>query len=110
MHEAATRERKLAMTESETRDLFRRFAAPLAPYARTSQARKELAEVLAKSLWAAMIAGPAMEEETWKTLQSTANLDSDSLQAVKELYFQQMKPIVSDDELIMLRKHFLPTS
>ena len=98
--------RKMALNERETRNLFRRFAAPLAPYAATSQARKELGEVLAKCLWAAMIGGPVMEEETWQTLQSMANLDSAALQAIKVLYFREMKPIVSDEELAMLREAF----
>ena len=98
------------MTATQTQNLFRRFAAPLAPYAATSQARKELAEVLAKYLWAALIAGPVGEDDTWNILQTTANLDSDSLQAIKDLYFQEMKTVVSEQELAMLRKHFRPAS
>ena len=52
------------MDQAEIQDRFRRFAAPLASYAATSEERRELAEMLAKLLWMAMIAGPRMEEET----------------------------------------------
>ena len=63
------------MERADVQALFRKFAAPLAGYAATSPARKELAEMLARNLWAAMIAGPEMEEETWKVFKKHANLD-----------------------------------
>ncbi len=43
------------MDQAEIQDLFRRFAAPLASYAATSKERRELAEMLAKLLWMAMM-------------------------------------------------------
>jgi hypothetical protein len=70
---------KATMDQSEIHDHFRRFAAPLASYAATSEERRELAEMLAKLLWMAMIAGPRMEEETWQVLISTGNLAPESL-------------------------------
>jgi hypothetical protein len=45
-----------------------------------------------------MIAGPEMEEETWKVFKNRANLDNDSLQAIQQLYFDQMKPVVNDEQ------------
>ena len=39
-------------------------------------------------------------------LKSTGNLDDDSLQAIKDLYFQQMKAIVSEDQLVALRERY----
>ena len=101
---------KPTMDQSEIQDLFRRFAAPLASYAATSEERRELAEMLAKLLWMAMIAGPRMEEETWQVLISTDNLAPESLQAVKEVYFQQMKPAVHEEELTVLRKRYAANS
>jgi len=86
--------------------LFRRFAAALAGYAATSPERKELAEMLARNLWTALIAGPEMEEETWKIFQNRANLDQESLQVIQQLYFEQMKPIVSEEQLVALRQRY----
>ena len=94
------------MDQSEIQDRFRRFAAPLASYAATSEERRELAEMLVRHLWMAMIAGPRMEEETWQVLISTGNLAPESLQGTKEVYFQQMKPAVNEEELAVLRKRY----
>ena len=85
------------MDQAEVQALFRRFAAPLAGYAATSPARKDLAEMLARNLWTAMIAGPEMEEATWEILKTTGNLDADSLQVIQQMYFEQMKPVVSEE-------------
>jgi ClpP class serine protease len=88
------------MDQPEIQDLFRRFAALVASYAATSEERRELAEVLVKRLWTATIAGPRMEVETWRVLSSTGNLAAESLQAAKDVYFQQMRPAGS------ARKHW----
>jgi hypothetical protein len=95
------------MDQADAQSLFRKFAAPLASYAATSVARKELAEMLARNLWTAMIAGPEMEEETWKVFKMRANLNDDSLQPIKELYFEQMKPVVTDEQIVALRQRYL---
>jgi hypothetical protein len=94
------------MDQAEVQALFRKFAAPLAGYAATSPARKGLAEMLARSLWTAMIAGPEMEEKTWKVFKNRADLDEDSLQPIKQLYFEQMKSIVTDEQLAALRQRY----
>ena len=94
------------MDQTEVQALFRKFAAPLAGYAATSTARKKGAEMLARNLWTAMIAGPEMEEETWKVFKKHAKLDDDSLQPIKELYFNQMKPVVSEEQLAALRQRY----
>jgi hypothetical protein len=98
--------RSQPMDQTEVQTLFRKFATPLAGYAATSPARKELAEMLARNLWMAMIAGPEMEEETWKVFKSQANLDDDSLQPIKQMYFEQMKPVVSEEQLVALRQRY----
>ena len=86
--------------------LFRKFAAPLAGYAATSPARKKRAEMLARNLWTAVIAGPEIEEETWKVLKTTGKLDDDSLQVIQQLYVDQMKPVVSEEQLAGLRGRY----
>jgi hypothetical protein len=94
------------MDQAEVQALFRKFAAPLAGYAATSANRKEGAEFMARTLWTALIAGPEMVEETWKTFQAHAHLDDESLQAIKDLYFQKMKPVVNEEQLGGLRERY----
>jgi hypothetical protein len=94
------------MNQAEMQVLFRKFAAPLAGYAATSPARKELAEMLTRNLWTALIAGPEMEEETWKVLKTTGKLDDESLQVIRQLYSDQMKPIVTEEQLAALRERY----
>jgi len=94
------------MEQTEVQALFWKFAAPLADYAAISAKRREGAEFMARTLWTAMIAGPEMEEEMWKILKTTGHLGDDSLQVIKDLYFEQMKPVVSEDQLTGLRERY----
>jgi hypothetical protein len=86
------------MDHAEVQALFRRFAASLACYAATSPARKELAEMRARNLWTALIAGPEKEEETWQILKTTGHLDDDALQTIKDLYLHRMKQVVTEEQ------------
>lgn len=94
------------MDQAEVQDLFRKFAGPLAPYAATSPTRKEGAAFLARSLWMVLIAGPEMEAETWKIFQNRANLDEESLQSIKQVYFEKMQPMVNEEQLAALRERY----
>jgi hypothetical protein len=94
------------MDQAEVQALLRKFAAPLAGYAASSPARKKLADMLARNLWTAMIAGPEMEEETWKVLKTTGKLDDDSLLVIQQMYFDQMKPVVTEEQLVALRERY----
>ena len=94
------------MDQAEAQSLFRQFASPLAGYAASSAQRRESAEFMARTLWTALIAGPEMEEETWKVLKTTGKLDDNSLKAIQQLYFDKMKPVVSDDQLVALRERY----
>lgn len=94
------------MDPSKVQALLRKFAAPLAGYAATSPERKKLAEMLVRNLWTALIAGPEMEEETWKTLKTTGKLDEEAIQTIQSLYYKQMKPVVTDHELAALRQRY----
>lgn len=94
------------MDQSDVQKLFRQFAAPLAAYAATSLERKELAEMLARNLWMAMIAGPEMEAEVWKIFKTTGKLDDGSLQVIQQLYFDQMKPLVPEHQVADLRQRY----
>ena len=94
------------MEQAEVQALFQKFAAPFAGYAATSVQRREGAEFMARTLWTALIAGPEMEEQTWKAFKTHAHLDDDSLQVIQQLYFDQMKPVVSEEQLAALRERY----
>ncbi len=94
------------MTQAEVQALFRRFAAPLAGYAATSVQRKEGAEFIARTLWTALIAGPEMEVQTWKAFQKHAALDEESLQTIKDLYYEKMKPVVTEEQRAALQQRY----
>ena len=94
------------MDQVTIQTLLRQFSAPLATYAATSPERKEVAEMLVRSLWAAMIAGPEMEAETWKSFRAIGKIDDEALQVIQELYFDQMKPAVNEEQLADLRMRY----
>ena len=94
------------MTDAYIQTLLKKFAAPLAGYAAASQARKENADFMVRTLWTAMIAGPEMEEDTWKAFREIAHLPEDDLKAIQDCYNQQMKPVVTPEQLATLRKRY----
>lgn len=94
------------MDQAAVQALFRQFAAPLAGYAAASPERQELAELLIRNLWTAMIAGPDTEEEMWKFFKTTCRLDDDSLHVIRQVYFDEMKPVVTEDQILELRHQF----
>ena len=95
-----------SMTQPEIQELLRKFAAPLADYASTSRARKEGADFMVRVLWQAMIAGPEMEEETWKSFREIAQLAEEDLNAIQQCYYEKMKPAVGEEELMVLRRRY----
>jgi len=92
------------MAEVDICDLLRQFAAPLADYAASSLARHEGADFMVRTLWTAMIAGPEMEEETWKAFREIGHIPEDDLRAIQDCYYQQMKPVVTPKQLAALQK------
>ena len=94
------------MDQAEVQALFRRFSSPLAGYVSTSPERKGLAEMLVRNLWMALIAGPEMEEETWRILKTTGKLNDDSLKVIQETYYDQMKPVVGEEKRAELRGRY----
>jgi hypothetical protein len=93
------------MTDKEVNDLLQEFAAPLSPYV-TSPDRETSAKALVETLWLAMITGPEIEEETWKTLKTKGNLDDDLLDSIRTCYYEKMKPVVSAEQLAALRDRY----
>jgi len=96
----------MTMSQAEVQVLFRQFGAPLAQYASTSPDRQELADMLVTNLWTAMIADPQMEEETWSVLKTQAHLSDEQLEPIREVYYQQMRPTVSEEQLAALRLRY----
>ena len=94
------------MDVSESQALFMKFAEPLASYAAFSAERQQLADMLSKNLWKALIAGPQAEDIMWDVLTNEGNLDAEQLEPIKTCYYQQMKPRVSQDQLVVLRAKF----
>ena len=94
------------ITDADVQALLKKFATPLAEYAAVSHARKENAQFIVRTLWTAMIAGPEMEEETWKAFREIAHMPEEDLKAIQDCYNEQMKPVVSPEQLVVLRKRY----
>lgn len=94
------------MDKAEVQELVQKFAEPLASYAGFSAERKQLADMLSQNLWKALIAGPHAEEAMWDVLTTEGNLDADQLEPIQACYYKQMKPSVSQAQLVVLRAMF----
>lgn len=94
------------MDVSESQALFMKFAEPLASYAAFSAERKQLADMLSQNLWKALIAGSQAEDTMWDVLTNEGNLDAEQLEPIKTCYYKQMKPTVSQDQLVVLRAKY----
>lgn len=94
------------MDVSESQALFMKFAEPLASYAAFSAERKQLADMLSQNLWKALIAGLQAEDTMWDVLTNEGNLDAEQLEPIKTCYYKQMKPTVSQDQLVVLRAKY----
>ena len=103
------------LTHEEILELQRQFAAPLAHYALSSPARRDGAEFMVKTLWTAMMAGPGMEEATWKAFREAGGIEGEDLKAIQDCYYQKaiqdcyyqkMKPVVSEEQLVALRRRY----
>jgi len=90
------------MQESDVQAIFLRFAAPLSGFALLG-GRKESVEELARNLWMVLLAGDQAEEQMWRSL---AQSDADLCETVKRCYLEEMKPLVSEEELAALRQRY----
>lgn len=92
------------MDSEYARAIFRRFAAPLSDCLAGHTSHD--AGTLAKSLWTAMIAGPQMEEKTWDAFHHIADVDEITVVLIQRCYREQMRPLVTDEELAELRRRY----
>ncbi|MEO8497408.1 MAG: hypothetical protein ABI614_20245, partial [Planctomycetota bacterium] len=70
---------------------------------RPSWAIAESVEELARNLWMVLLAGHQAEEQMWSSL---AQSDADLCEAVKRCSLDEMKPLVSEKELSVLRQRY----
>jgi hypothetical protein len=94
------------LTQAEIQALLRNFAAPLADYASTSHIRHQGADFMVRTLWQALIAGQEMEEETWKAFREIGGIEGEDLKAIQDCYYQKMKPLVTEEQLVALRRRY----
>jgi hypothetical protein len=93
------------LDQDEVQSLFERFAAPLAAYVALG-GRKEAMEAVARTLWFTVIGGPHIEEQMWAELGKSGDVDANLLESIRTCYAEEMKPVVSDEQLAALRRRY----
>jgi len=93
------------MKQEEIRKHFAEFAAPLTSFVALGS-DKESVEQLARNLWAAMLGGEEVEQQLWSALEENGQIDTSILDLVKRCYDEDMKPTLSQDQLMELRQHY----
>jgi len=96
--------RKL-VTDRETQELFARFAAPVFRAAKSPSQRKG-AQRLAQTLWLALVTGPEIEEAIFQSLEEAGGLGSEDIAIIKERYYSEMKPSITQEELRALKERY----
>ncbi len=85
------------LTDNEAQKLFQKFAAPLFRGA-NSVTRKKSAHELAKTLWVALVTGHENEEMIFEELRKSL-ADPESIQVIRDCYYDKMKPLITEEEL-----------
>jgi hypothetical protein len=93
------------LTNQQIQELFDRFAAPLSQAA-GSPRQKEAAEQVAQVLWQALVTEPDHEELFFQTLHKAVGVSGQDLEIIKDRYYWEMKPKITEDELRALKEHY----
>jgi hypothetical protein len=93
------------LTDREAQGLFTRFAAPIFRAAKSPSQRKG-AERLAQALWLALVTGPEIEEAVFQSLEEAGGLGSEDIAIIKERYYSEMKPSITQEELRALKERY----
>jgi hypothetical protein len=93
------------LTNQQIQELFDRFAAPLFQAA-GSPRQKEAAEQVAQVLWQALVTEPDHEELFFQTLHKAVGVSDQDLEIIKDRYYWEMKPKITEDELRALKEHY----
>ena len=95
----------MPMDDAEIQRLYRKFGSPLDSYA-TSPVRKEFVEYLVQLLWRTMIVGHGAEREAERSMREVGHMEDGVIEAIREVYYDQMCPLISEHELAALREHY----
>ena len=101
--------RSPGLTKQDAQRLLTQFAEPLFRSVRTSD-QKIGAERLLRMLWIALVTGPDGEAWVFQTLAETGGFAAEDLQAVKDRYYNEMKPRLTEEELRALQTRYPGTS
>jgi len=96
--------RKL-LTDREAQELFAKFAAPVFRAAKSPPQRKG-AQRLAQALWLSLVTGPEIEEAVFQSLKEVYGLAAEDLAIIKERYYREMKPSITEEELQALKARY----
>jgi len=99
------KEHRKPLTDQKVQELFARFAAPVFRAAKTPSQRKG-AQRLAQMLWLALVTGPEIEEAVFQSLVGAGQLNPEDLAIIKERYYSEMKPSITEVELQALKERY----
>jgi len=99
------RKKPRKLTDREAQELFARFAAPVFRAAKSPSQRKG-AQRLAQTLWLALVTGPEIEEAVFQSLEEVGGLESEDIAIIKERYYSEMKPSITQEELLALKERY----
>jgi hypothetical protein len=99
------KEHRKPLTDQKAQELFARFAAPVFRAAKTPSQRKG-AQRLAQTLWLALATGPEIEEAVFQSLEEAGQLNPEDLAIIKERYYSEMKPSITEAELQALKERY----
>jgi hypothetical protein len=99
------KEYRKPMTDQKAQELFARFAAPVFRAAKTPSQRKG-AQRLVQMLWLALVTGPEIEEAVFQSLAGVGQLNPEGIAIVKERYYSEMKPSITEAELQALKERY----
>ena len=61
---------------------------------------------MAQILWLALVTGPEIEEAVFQSLEEAGGLGSEDIAIIKERYYGEMKPSITQEELRALKERY----
>jgi len=93
------------LTDQEVQRLFDKFAAPLFQVVK-SPAQARAAQQIARVLWQALVTEPDHEAFFFQTLSKAVGISGEDLTVIKDRYYWEMKPRITEKELQALKEHY----
>jgi hypothetical protein len=94
-----------SLTDAEAQYLFAKFAAPLFRAAK-SPSQRTGAQRLAQWLWLALVTGADIEAFVFQELEKVGKLEAEDIQIIKDRYYNEMKPSITQAELQALKARY----